>query len=277
MRLVPLDSAKDVAYWVAKYIVDSINKAQPTAEKPFVLGLPTGSTPIPVYKHLIEFYKAGKVSFKYVKTFNMDEYVGLPPEHDQSYHYFMHDNLFNHVDIQPENINLLNGMAQDYEAECASYEQRIKDAGGIDLFFGGVGIDGHIAFNEPGSSLQSRTRIKTLTTETRIANSRFFGNLDAVPKYALTVGVATLLSARQLMIMATGPSKAQAVKHAVEGELTHQWTCTALQMHPHAILACDEEACGELKLKNFKYFRMIEEIEAGKAYNFERDLTKTSV
>ncbi|HDO7238271.1 TPA: glucosamine-6-phosphate deaminase, partial [Klebsiella pneumoniae] len=174
-------------------IVNRINAFKPTAERPFVLGLPTGGTPLQTYKRLIELHKAGEISFKNVVTFNMDEYIGLPEEHPESYHSFMYNNFFNHVDIPRENINLLNGNAPDVDTECRRYEEKIKSYGRINLFMGGVGNDGHIAFNEPASSLASRTRIKTLTEETRIANSRFFdGDMTKVPKYALTVGVGTL-------------------------------------------------------------------------------------
>ncbi|RIY38929.1 glucosamine-6-phosphate deaminase [Psittacicella gerlachiana] len=273
MRVIPLITSDDVAKWSAKYIVDAINKANPTAEKPFVLGLPTGGTPVQTYKYLIEYYRQGKVSFKNVVTFNMDEYLGLSANHPQSYSYFMHENLFNHIDILKENVNILDGMTQDIVATCLAYEEKIKSYGGIDLFLGGVGIDGHIAFNEPGSSLTSRTRVKTLTEETRVANSRFFDSLDEVPKYALTVGVATLLDAKRVMILATGANKSLAVKQAVEGSVTHMWTVTALQQHKHAMIVCDEPACLDLTLRTFKYFREIEHIDPTKEYNFERDLT----
>lgn len=273
MRVIPLFQKDQVARWSAKYIVDSINKFQPTAEKPFVLGLPTGGTPVQTYKYLIEYYKQGKVSFKHVVTFNMDEYLGLPPEHTQSYSYFMHDNLFNHIDIQPENINLLDGLTDDIIKTCKEYEEKIKSYGGINLFLGGVGIDGHIAFNEPGSSLNSRTRVKTLTEETRIANSRFFTNLDEVPRFALTVGVGTLLEAKRILILATGKNKARAIAQAVEGNVNHLWTISALQLHPHSIIVCDEDACDDLTLKTFKYFREIEHIDSQEEYDFNRDLT----
>ncbi|RIY34155.1 glucosamine-6-phosphate deaminase [Psittacicella hinzii] len=273
MRVIPLVAADDVARWSAKYIVDSINKANPTAEKPYVLGLPTGGSPLKTYKYLIEYFKAGKVSFKNVVTFNMDEYLGLPPDHPQSYSYFMHQNLFNHIDIPAENINILDGMTNDIPATCQAFEDKIKSYGGIDLFLGGVGTDGHIAFNEPGSSLSSKTRVKTLTTETRVANSRFFNNLDEVPKFALTVGVGTLLEAKRIMIIATGSNKAHAIKQAVEGAVTHMWTITALQLHKHAMIVCDEDASEELTLKTFKYFREIEHIDSQKEYDFSKDLT----
>ncbi|QBH96851.1 glucosamine-6-phosphate deaminase [Limnobaculum zhutongyuii] len=259
MRLIPLESAKDVGLWSARHIVNRINAFKPTADRPFVLGLPTGSTPLSTYVRLIELYKAGEVSFKHVVTFNMDEYIGLEKHHPQSYYSFMHNNFFNHIDIQPENINLLDGNASDVQAECKRYEDKIKLYGQINLFMGGVGNDGHIAFNEPASSLSSRTRIKTLTEDTRIANSRFFENdMNKVPKYALTIGVGTLMDAAEVMILVTGLNKAQALQAAVEGCVNHLWTVSALQLHPKAIMVCDEPSTMELKIKTVKYFRELE-------------------
>lgn len=259
MRLIPLKKANDVALWAARHIVDRINAFKPTADRPFVLGLPTGGTPLETYKQLIALYNAGKVSFKHVVTFNMDEYVGLPESHPESYYSFMHNNFFNHVDIQKENINLLNGNAADITAECRRYEEKIKSYGKINLFMGGVGNDGHIAFNEPASSLASRTRIKTLTEETRIANSRFFDNdVTQVPKYALTIGVATLLEAEEVMIIITGRNKAMALQAAIEGNVNHLWTVSALQLHAKAVIVCDEPSTMELRVKTVKYFRELE-------------------
>ncbi|QIW16265.1 glucosamine-6-phosphate deaminase [Pasteurellaceae bacterium RH1A] len=259
MRLVPLDTAKDVSQWAARHIVERINAFKPTADKPFVLGLPTGGTPLKTYEELIKLYKAGEVSFKHVVTFNMDEYVGLPKEHPQSYYRFMFENFFNHVDIQPENVNILNGMAEDVDLECQQYEEKIRSYGKIHLFMGGVGVDGHIAFNEPASSLSSRTRIKTLTEDTLIANSRFFNDdVNQVPKFALTVGVGTLLDAEEVMILITGHNKALALQACVEGSVNHLWTVTALQLHRRAIVVCDEPATQELKVKTVKYFKQLE-------------------
>lgn len=261
MRLIPLDTAQQVSQWAARHIVDRINQFQPRADRPFVLGLPTGSTPLQTYKELIKLYQAGEVSFEHVVTFNMDEYVGLPPQHRESYHYFMHNNFFQHVNLRPENINLLNGMAQDLNAECARYEAKIKSYGKIHLFMGGVGVDGHIAFNEPGSSLASRTRAQSLTEDTIIANSRFFDNdINQVPKSALTVGVGTLLDAEEVMILVTGYNKAQALQAGVEGAVSHIWTISALQLHPNAVVVCDEPATQELKVKTVKYFKQIENL-----------------
>lgn len=175
----------------ANYIKERIRQFGPSSERPFVLGLPTGSSPIGVYKRLVELFKKGEVSFKNVVTFNMDEYVGLPRDHPESYHSFMWNNLFKHVDIKPENVHILDGNAPDLDEECKKFEAEIARVGGIELFLGGIGPDGHIAFNEPGSSLTSRTRVKTLAYETIIANARFFGSdITKVPKLALTVGVA---------------------------------------------------------------------------------------
>lgn len=259
MRLIIQPDYNQLSQWAANYVVAKINKANPTADKPFVLGLPTGSSPLGMYSCLIEHCRAKRVSFKNVVTFNMDEYVGLPKEHPQSYHSFMWDNFFNHIDIKPENVNILNGNATDLDAECGAYEKKMKDMGGIDLFLGGIGPDGHIAFNEPGSSLASRTRVKTLTKDTIIANSRFFDNdLNKVPKTAVTVGVGTVLDAKEVLIMVNGHNKARALAQAVEGAVSQQWTITALQLHPKGIIVCDEMATYELKVGTYHYFKDIE-------------------
>jgi len=259
MRSIIEPNYELMSQWAANYVVNKINAAKPTAEKPFVLGLPTGSSPIGMYQGLVKAYKEGRVSFKNVLTFNMDEYVGLPEEHPESYHSFMFTNLFNHIDCPKENIHILNGNAEDLAAECAHYEQMIEEAGGIDLFLGGIGPDGHIAFNEPGSSLTSRTRQKTLTTDTIIANSRFFENdIDKVPKTALTVGVGTVMAAKEVMILVNGHAKCRALQAAVEGAVNHMWTISALQMHPHGIIVADDAACEELKVGTYRYFKDIE-------------------
>ncbi len=258
MRIIIQDSATDVAVWAARYIASKINTDDRVGEK-FVLGLPTGSTPLGTYKELIRLHKAGKVSFRNVVTFNMDEYVGLPEENPASYHYFMWENFFKHVDIRPENVNILNGNAADLELECHEYEDKIQEAGGIDLFMGGIGADGHIAFNEPFSSLSSRTRVKTLTRQTIVDNSRFFGgDPSKVPTQSLTVGVGTVLDARRVLILATGPNKARAIRHVIEEGCNHAWTVSAIQTHPKAIVVTDDEAAYELKLGTYRYFREIE-------------------
>ena len=256
MKLIIKNDYQEMSAWAAQHIADAINNHQ--GDRPFVLGLPTGSSPLGVYKRLIEMNKAGEVSFRNVITFNMDEYVGLPKEHDQSYWYFMHENFFNHIDLPAENINMLDGMAEDPEAECQRYEEKIKACGGIDLFMGGSGVDGHIAFNEPFTSLTSRTGVRALTEDTLIANSRFFGNdPDKVPKTAVSVGVGTVCDARQVLLLISGHNKARALRHCVEGGVDHAWTISALQLHKDGIIACDEAACGELKVNTYRYFKEI--------------------
>lgn len=259
MRLIIEKSYDAMSQWAAEHIAERINAAAPTEEHPFVLGLPTGSTPIGTYKALVRLYEAGKLSFRNVVTFNMDEYVGLPEDHPESYHSFMWNNFFSHIDIRPENVNILNGNAPDPVKECEDYERRIASYGGIDLFMGGIGPDGHIAFNEPGSSLTSRTRMKSLTTDTIIANSRFFDNdVNKVPKTALTVGVGTVMDAREVMILVNGHNKARALAQAVEGGVSHMCTVSVLQMHPKGIIVCDDAATDELKVGTVRYFKDIE-------------------
>lgn len=259
MRVIIEQDKAAMSKWAANHIIERIRAFAPTEERPFVLGLPTGGTPLGTYAELIRRHKAGEVSFRHVITFNMDEYIGLPKEHEQSYYSFMWTNFFSHIDILPENAHILNGNAEDIEAECERYEAKIKEVGGIDLFMGGIGPDGHIAFNEPGSSLTSRTRVKSLTTDTIIANSRFFDNdLNKVPKTAVTVGVGTVMDAREVMILANGHNKARAIREAVEGPLSQRWTITCLQLHPHGIIVCDEEACDELTVGTYRYFKDIE-------------------
>ncbi len=259
MRVIIEPDYDLAAQWCANYVAKSINDSGPSKARPFVLGLPTGSSPLGVYEELIKLNKQGTVSFKHVVTFNMDEYVNLPEDHPESYHSFMWNNLFGHVDIQKENVNILDGNASDLDAECAKYEEKIKQTDGIDLFVGGIGPDGHIAFNEPGSSLTSRTRVKTLTYDTMVANSRFFDNdINKVPKTALTVGVGTVMDAEEVLIIVNGHNKANALRHAVEGSVNHMWTISALQMHEKGIMVCDEEATIELKVGTVKYFKGIE-------------------
>jgi glucosamine-6-phosphate deaminase len=227
-----------------------------------VLGLPTGSSPLLIYRFLVAAYKEGQVSFQHVVTFNMDEYIGLPSEHPESYRSFMFSNFFRHIDIPAAHVHMLDGNPpnDDYAAECLRYEDAIRAVGGIELFLGGVGSDGHIAFNEPGSSLASRTRIKSLAPETRRANARFFDNkMEAVPRMALTVGVATVLDAREVVIIATGAGKAAAIQQAVEGGDSHMCTLSCLQMHPCSLVVVDEDATLECKVKTVKYFCGVEE------------------
>lgn len=259
MRIVIHENYESLSQWVAYYVANRINTFQPAPDKPFVLGLPTGSSPIGTYQHLADLNRQGKVSFQNVVTFNMDEYVNLPEDHPQSYHYFMWHHFFSHIDIKKENVNILNGNAADLEKECREYEEKIEIRGGIRLFLGGIGPDGHIAFNEPGSSLTSRTRIKTLTYDTILANSRFFEHdIQKVPKQALTVGVGTVMDSDEVLIIVNGYNKARALQKAVEEGVNHMWTVSALQMHRHAIIVCDEPATMELKVGTVRYFQGIE-------------------
>jgi glucosamine-6-phosphate deaminase len=212
-----------------------------------------------MYRELVALHQAGKVSFRDVVTFNMDEYVGLPEDHPESYHSFMWRNLFSKVDIPRGSVNILDGNAPDLEAECQRYEERMRTLGGIDLFVGGVGADGHIAFNEPGSSLASRTRVKTLTQDTRQMNSRFFGGDPAkVPSTALTVGVGTIMDSREVLILVSGLAKARALHHAIEEGVNHLWTVSCLQLHPKGVVVCDEDSTQELKVGTVRYFKEIE-------------------
>lgn len=262
MRLIIQKDYDGMSRWAAEYVINKINEFHPTSDKPFVLGLATGSSPEGFYREVVKAYKAGRISFKNVVTFNMDEYVGLPVEHPESYHSFMYRNLFDHVDCPKENIHILNGLAEDLEAECENYENQIASYGGIHLFLGGVGPDGHIAFNEPGTSFESRTHKQALTKDTLIANSRFFDyDINKVPKYALSVGVKTVTSAQEVLIVANGHNKARALREAVEGAVSHMCTITCLQFHPKGIIVCDEEAADELTVKTYKYFKEMEGLD----------------
>jgi glucosamine-6-phosphate deaminase len=266
MRLVIRPDYAAVSAWAANYIARRINEAA-AARRDFVLGLPTGSSPLGTYEKLIALHRAGKVSFAGVTTFNMDEYVGLPAGDPQSYRSFMCEKLFAKVDMDPGRANIPDGDAPDLEAECARYEAAIARSGGIDLFLGGVGADGHIAFNEPGSSLSSRTRVKTLTQDTKNVNSRFFGgDPSKVPSTALTVGVGTIMSAREVLILVSGHNKARALHHAIEEGVNHLWTVSCLQLHPKAVIVCDEDSTMELKVGTVRYFDEIE------SRNFDNEL-----
>lgn len=226
----------------AKVVADRLKK------KPnLVLGLATGSTPLGLYKELIRMHKYEGLDFSKVTTFNLDEYVGLQPSHDQSYHYFMQNSFFDNVNIDPRYIHVPHGMSKDVAHFCDWYEERIKSFGGIDVQVLGIGSNGHIAFNEPGSSLGSRTRIKTLTNATREANKRFFKTDEEVPKYAITMGVGTIMDAKELLLVATGESKADAIKSSVEGPLTAMCPASIIQMHKEAFVIVDKDAGSKLE------------------------------
>lgn len=262
MKVIIRDTKKEGSIWAAHHIAAAIKAKAEKTDKPFVLGLPTGSTPLDVYAELVRMYEAGEISFKNVITFNMDEYVGLPESHPESYHSFMHKNLFDKVDVPAGNIHILNGNAPDLAKECEDYEKAIVAAGGIDLFLGGVGEDGHLAFNEPFSSLNSRTRVMTLTQDTLEVNSRFFDNeVNKVPKQAMSVGVATVCGAKEVLVLAFGGKKAKAVKDAIEGPVSHYVTLSALQLHENGVVVLDEPAAGELKVNSYRYFKAVEAAE----------------
>ncbi len=251
MEIIVLPNYEEMSKAAAREVARVLN-TKPNA----VLGLATGSTPLGLYRELIRMHKEEGLDFSQVTTFNLDEYVGLSKDHPQSYHYFMHENLFNHINVPPQNIYIPSGTTDNYEAFCRWYEQRIRDCGGIDLQVLGIGSDGHIAFNEPGSSLGSRTRIKTLAKQTIEDNARFFDRPEDVPVYAITMGVGTILEARKLILLANGKNKAPAVAAAIEGPVTSMITASALQLHRDAMFFLDEEAASELKM--LEYYKWIQ-------------------
>jgi len=252
-------TSHNLGLWAASHIC---HRWQTANKKPFVLGLPTGGTVEDMYAALSGLVKNGKMSFHDIISFNMDEYVGLSPEHDQSYHYYMKHRLFSHVDAQPQNVHILNGLAADLGKECADYEKAIEAVGGIDLFLGGVGQNGHVAFNEPGSSFDSRTRVMKLTENTRQANSRFFNNdISQVPTQALTVGIGTVLDAKELLFLASGDKKAQAIACLLQGEPTVQCPITALKTHPNATLLIDEAAASALGEKILQQWNSLKQTQ----------------
>ena len=240
--------SKEAAAYIADFLYHKPNA---------VLGLATGSTPLGLYKELIRLHADEGLDFSKVITFNLDEYVGLPPSHDQSYHFFMWQNLFSHVNINPENVHIPNGMAKNVTVFCSWYEEEIEAFGGIDIQVLGIGKDGHIAFNEPASSLGSRTRLKTLTQQTIDDNARFFKNAEEVPRYAITMGVGTIMEARTCILLASGESKADTVAKAIEGPVTSMVSASALQLHPNAIFVLDEPAASALELHD--YYRWVYE------------------
>ncbi|GEQ67569.1 hypothetical protein JCM33374_g1234 [Metschnikowia sp. JCM 33374] len=247
MRQAIFSSPQDASSYLARYVIDRINDFCPTENRPFVLGLPTGSSPEGVYAKLVEAYKAGRVSFKNVVTFNMDEYLGLRPTHPQSYSYFMYDKLFNHVDIQRQNINILSGLAADPERECAAYEEKIKKYGRIHLFLGGLGPEGHLAFNEAGSLRNSVTRRVDLVESTIAANARFFNNVRSkVPKQALSVGISTILdNSDEVAIIVLGANKKYALDKTINGRRNDpQFPSSYLADHANVMIVCDQAAYG---------------------------------
>ncbi len=248
MLVVVKNDFDEMSKTAAKLIAEQIHR------KPdCVLGFATGSTPLGTYKELIRLHKEEGLDFSKVTTFNLDEYVGLPPEHDQSYHYFMWENLFKHINVDRRFVHIPHGMASDVEEFCEWYENKIEEVGGIDMQILGIGANGHIAFNEPGSSLGSRTRIKTLDELTKRDNARFFEKEEEVPKYAITMGVGTIMDARHLLLLANGEQKAKAIQQTVEGPITALYPATIVQMHRKATIVCDEDAASKLSGKYSGY------------------------
>jgi len=239
---VIVDTPEGIAKQAAAIYKEILN------EKPdAVLGFATGSTPLDLYAELVKMCEAGEISFKDVTTFNLDEYVGLEPTHDQSYRYFMDTNLFNHIDLDPARVHIPSGIDTSADA-LAGYDQAIAEAGGVDMQLLGIGVNGHIGFNEPGTPLESLTHVVELTQNTREVNARFFESLDDVPTHAATMGIRTVMNARKLLLIALGEAKADAIKATVEGPVTTDCPASVMQLHPDAIIFCDEGAASKLSL-----------------------------
>src|SRR5580698_3275316 len=225
------------------------------------LGLATGSTMLTFYKELVRLHREESLDFSGIVSFNLDEYLGLPATHPESFHYFMHENLFRHVNAKPENIHIPDGtVSENYDRYCSSYEQSIRDAGGIDLQILGIGRNGHIGFNEPTSSLGSRTRLKVLSKETTDDNRKFFAAEEKVPECAITMGIGTILEAKRILLLASGPSKAAAIAQGIEGPVTASVTASALQLHPEVTFIVDQQAGAQLK--HHDYYRRVLEMTA---------------
>lgn len=244
MRVIVVKSPEEMGKEAAAIIAAGMQ-----AKPHYVLGLATGSTPIPLYRELIRLHKEEDLDFSTTVTFNLDEYIGLPPTHEQSYRYFMDHELFNHVNIVKANTHVPDGMTEDVDTHCMIYEAMIEDVGGIDCQVLGIGRNGHIGFNEPGSSLASRTRAVDLTDDTIQANSRFFASIDEVPKRAITMGIGTILEAEKIIMLASGAGKANAVAAALEGPVSVRCPASALQLHPDVTFVVTEDAAAGLTLK----------------------------
>ena len=240
MNFIVCNNYEEISAKAAEIIAELV-KSKPNC----ILGLATGSTPVGTYKELISKNKNGEISFKNTISYNLDEYYPISPENNQSYRYFMNENLFNHIDIPMENTHLLNGEAKDPDAECKAYDEAIKNAGGIDIQILGIGRNGHIAFNEPDEALIAPTHKTGLTADTIDANSRFFESTDLVPKFALTMGMASIFAARKIILLANSASKAQAISELRSDKITTSNPSTLLKLHPDVTIICDKEAFGE--------------------------------
>jgi glucosamine-6-phosphate deaminase len=246
MKVIIAEDYDEMSQRAAQVIVPLL-QGKPDA----VLGTATGSTPEGLYGRLIRAHADGPADFARVRCFALDEYVGLPGDHPQSYHRFMREKLFDHVNIPPENAHLPDGMAESLSAECDRYEEAIREAGGIDLQVLGIGRDGHIGFNEPGTSLASRTHVAALTRQTIEDNARFFPNARDVPHFAVTMGIGTILEARRCLLLASGAGKAEAVRDAIEGPVSARVAASALQLHPDALFIVDRPAASRLEWLDF--------------------------
>jgi len=252
MEIIVTTDYEEMSDRAAEIVIGEI-KAKPN----LVLGLATGSTPEGLYARLVKAHREQGLDFSRLTTFNLDEYVGLAPDHEQSYRYFMNRHLFDHINIRKDNTHLPDGLARDLGRYCRRYEQMIREAGGIDLQVLGIGRDGHLGFNEPGTSLASRTQLVALAPETIEDNSRFFRSKDQVPRFAITMGIQSILEARRCLLLASGAGKASALKGCIEGPVTSMLTASALQLHPNAVVIADEAAAS--KLERLDYYRWVQE------------------
>lgn len=252
MRVIICRDYKELSNRSAS-IISSMIRRKPDC----VLGLATGGTPVGTYGELVRMQREEGLDFSKVTTFNLDEYLGLAPDHPQSYHHFMRHNLFDHVNADPSRVHIPNGLAKDLEKEGQGYERMIKKAGGIDLQLLGLGRDGHVGFNEPSSSLGSRTRVKTLAPETIRDNARFFGGPEEVPRFALTMGVGTIMDARFILLLASGQGKSEALRATIEGPISAECTASVLQLHPRVTIIADEEAASRLRRR--EYYKYVEQ------------------
>ena len=256
MRIIIQKNYNDLVHWAGNYIIQKIKLFKPTPDNLFILGLPTGSTPIGLYNYLASEFKKGNVSFKNVVTFNMDEYIGLSQKNKDSYAYYMHKHFFSKIDILPENINLLNGKSDNPVKECEEYEKKIREKG-VNLFVAGLGTDGHIAFNEPFSSLKSSTRVKTLHSETIEINKQYFEE-SSIPEHVMTVGVDTVLNSEEILMLVSGAAKSNALHNCIECGINHLYSGSTLQQHKNAMIICDEQSTLELSVKTVNYITMVQ-------------------
>jgi len=237
MILEILDTYEKMSDRAAEIFKESVNR-----NPEIVLGLPTGSSPVGMYKRICDDYKRGELDLSQTTTFNLDEYIGLPPEHEQSYHHFMATHLFNCVNLRPENIHLPHASAEKKQVACEEYEQKIQKAGAIDLQILGIGRNGHIGFNEPGNPFESRTHVVKLHQETREANARFFDSLKEVPEYSITMGIKTIMRSKRILLLATGEKKAEAVKKTLYGPISPEFPASVLQLDPDCRILIDKAA-----------------------------------